>query len=389
VTNPSTATALTVREFMETPLSMPDGDIGPVVIVSDALPERNGVGAYYKDLLDHLNELGYEATFLCPNADKWQLLKFPLPGDATQTVYLPSLFRFRRVMREVQPSAIIVGTPGPFGLLATFWARRLKARLIVGFHTHFSSVTDLYRNRWLRAFSRFYFNIADNLQFRYADQILANSDQMVELARSLGAKNVEIMGTLLPPAALKPEKPIRSKLEHVLFAGRLAPEKRVQLVVDAARALPDIRFTIAGEGPLKDDINRQAATIPNLDTLGWVSRQELLDAMDAADLLILPSTVESFGTVALEAMARGRLALVSRNCGIVDWPNLVDHIFRIETEETVTDAIRRIASLDSETHRDTAAAAREAALELNHSSIVHWVNMLSNVQREATAGQPQ
>ena len=170
---------------METPLSMPDGDIGPVVIVSDALPERNGVGAYYKDLLDHLNELGYEATFLCPNVDKWQLLKFPLPGDATQTVYLPSLFRFWRVMRAVRPRAIVVGTPGPFGLLGTFWARHLGARLLVGFHTHFSSVTDLYRNRWLRAFSRFYFNIADSLQFRYGDQILANSDQMVDLARSL------------------------------------------------------------------------------------------------------------------------------------------------------------------------------------------------------------
>ena len=388
MTNPTTATALTVREFMETPLSLPAGDIGPVVIVSDALPERNGVGAYYKDLLDHLNELGYEATFLCPRADRWQLLKFPLPGDATQTVYLPSLIRFWRVMRKVRPRAIVVGTPGPFGLLGTFWARRLKARLIVGFHTHFSSVTDLYRNRWLRAFSRFYFNIADSLQFRYGDQILANSDQMVDLARSLGAKNVEIMGTLLPPAALKPERPIRDNVEHVLFAGRLAPEKRVQLVVDAARALPGIRFTIAGEGPLKDEINRQAAAIPNLGTLGWVSRQELLDAMDAADLLVLPSMVESFGTVALEAMARGRLALVSKNCGIVDWPNLVDNLFQIGAGETVADAIRRIAGLDAEYRREIAVTAREAALRLNHNSVVHWVNMLSDAKREAAVEQP-
>ncbi len=361
---------------MDSALSMPEGEIGPVIIVSDALPERNGVGAYYKDLLDQLNALGYEATFLAPNPDKWQLLKFPLPGDATQTVYLPSLFRFRRVMREIRPKAIVVGTPGPFGLLGTFWARRLKARLLVGFHTHFSSVTDLYSNRWLRGFSRFYFNIADNLQFRYADQILANSDQMVDLARSLGARNVEVMGTLLPPAALKPSTPLGGSVEHVLFAGRLAPEKRVQLVVDAARALPHVRFTIAGEGPLKDDINRQSINIPNLRMLGWVTRQQLLDAMDTADLLVLPSTVESFGTVALEAMARQRIALVSRNCGIVDWPNLVEHIYQIGDDESVTDAIRRIAAIDSGERRATAQAARDAALRLNHSSIVHWVNML-------------
>lgn len=379
---PSSATALTVKEFMDSTLSMPDGEIGPVVIVSDALPERNGVGAYYKDLLDQLTELGYEATFLAPNPDKWQLLKFPLPGDATQTVYLPSLFRFRRVMREIRPRAIVVGTPGPFGLLGTFWARRLKARLIVGFHTHFSSVTDLYNNRWLRGFSRFYFNIADNLQFRYGDQILANSDQMADLARSLGARNVEVMGTLLPPEALKPATPLRERIEHVLFAGRLAPEKRVQLIVDAARALPNIRFTIAGEGPLKDDIERQSAEIPNLRTLGWVSRHDLLDAMGAADLLVLPSTVESFGTVALEAMARQRLALVSTNCGIIDWPNLTEHIFKIEDGENVTAAIQRIARLEPGERQATARAARDAALSLNHNSIVHWVNMLKVVESD-------
>lgn len=378
----SSATALTVKEFMDTTLSMPEGEIGPVVIISDALPERNGVGAYYKDLLDQLTELGYEATFLAPNPDKWQLLKFPLPGDATQTVYLPSLFRFRRVMREVRPRAIVVGTPGPFGLLGTFWARHLKARLIVGFHTHFSSVTDLYSNRWLRGFSRFYFNIADNLQFRYGDQILANSDQMVDLARSLGARNVEVMGTLLPPGALKRATPPREQVEHVLFAGRLAPEKRVQLIVDAARALPGIQFTIAGEGPLKDDIDLQATTMPNLRTLGWVSRQELLHAMDAADILVLPSTVESFGTVALEAMARQRLALVSKNCGIVDWPNLAEHIFQIGDDENVTTALQRIAALEPRQRRATAAAGRDAALSLNHNSIVHWVNMLSVVESD-------
>jgi glycosyltransferase involved in cell wall biosynthesis len=269
-----------------------------------------------------------------------------------------------------------VGTPGPFGLLGTFWAKRLKARLIVGFHTHFASVTDLYSNRWLRGFSRFYFNIADNLQFRYGDQILANSDQMVDLAKSLGAENVEVMGTLLTPRALEPARPIGDRVEHVLFAGRLAPEKRVQLIVDAARELRDIQFTIAGEGPLKSDIQRQSLDIPNLRVLGWVPRQALLDVMDTADVLVLPSTVESFGTVALEAMARQRIALVSKRCGIVDWPNLVEHLYQIENDETVTEALRRIANLDSRERQATAAAAREAAVGLNHNSIVHWVNTL-------------
>ena len=374
---PHPATALSVKEFMSAGLAAPTGDIGPVVIISDALPERNGVGAYYKDLLDQLDGRGYTTTFLCPNPDKWQLLKFPLPGDSTQTVYLPSPIRFHKAMRSIQPKAIVVGTPGPFGMLGAFWARRLRARLIVGFHTHFSSVTDLYSNRWLRGFSRFYFNIADSVLFRYGDQILANSDQMVELASSLGAANVEVMGTLLPPAALAASTPLEPEFSRVLFAGRLAPEKRVNLIVDAARELPDIRFTIAGDGPLKAEIEREAAALDNLDSMGWVSRQELLDAMDAADLLVLPSTVESFGTVALEAMSRERLTLVSKNCGIVDWPELADSLFTIGEGETVAQAIRRIAALSGNERQRIARAARAAALKLNESSIVHWLNMLT------------
>lgn len=374
---PHPATALSVKEFMSAGLATPSGDIGPVVIISDALPERNGVGAYYKDLLDQLDGRGYTTTFLCPNPDKWQLLKFPLPGDSTQTVYLPSPIRFHKAMRSIRPRAIVVGTPGPFGMLGAFWAKRLQARLIVGFHTHFSSVTDLYSNRWLRGFSRFYFNIADNILFRYGDQILANSDQMVELASSLGAANVEVMGTLLPPAALAASTPLRPEFSRVLFAGRLAPEKRVNLIVDAARELPDVQFTIAGDGPLKAEIEREAASLDNLTVMGWVSRQELLDAMDAADLLVLPSTVESFGTVALEAMSRERLTLVSKNCGIVDWPELADSLFTIGEDETVAQAIRRIATLSSDERQRTARAARAAALKLNESSIVHWLNMLS------------
>lgn len=369
---------------MSASLAAPNSDIGPVVIVSDALPERNGVGAYYKDLLDQLHGLGYTTTFLCPNPEKWQLLKFPLPGDPTQTVYLPSPIRFHRAMRSIRPGAVVVGTPGPFGLLGTFWAKRLDARLIVGFHTHFSSVTNLYSNRWLRGFSRFYFNIADSVLFRYGDQILANSDQMVELASSLGATNVEVMGTLLPPAALVASTPLKPQFSRVLFAGRLAPEKRVNLIVDTARELPDIQFTIAGDGPLKSEIEREAASLDNLMSMGWISRQQLLDAMDATDLLVLPSTVESFGTVALEAMSRERLTLVSQNCGIIDWPELADSLFMIGESETLAQAIRRIAALSGSERQRIARTARSAALKLNESSILHWLNMLS----ADTAGAP-
>ena len=364
-------------EYMDETRGLPSGPIGPVVIVSDSLPERNGVGAYYCDLMNLLEDEGYEATLVCPSEKRPTILRFPLPGDSTQRIWIPSLFRFRKVMRAVKPRAIIAATPGPYGLLGAWWARRLGAKFIVGFHTHFSGVTDLYSNRFLRAFSRFYFSIADKILFRYGDLVLANSESMVELARRLGAKRVGVMGTLLPRDSLpEPDRQIEGDLKRVVFAGRLAPEKRIQTVIDAARALPHIGFTIAGDGPLKEDVQRHAESLPNLEFVGWVSRKELLEQVDRADMLVLNSVVESFGTVALEAMARGRLALVSRTCGIVDWPDLVKNLYQVEVDESLSDAIARVASLPANERSAVANAARQAALRLNRGSLLHWLDML-------------
>ena len=369
---------------MDAPDPTPGPQAGPLVIVSDSLPERNGVGAYYWDLLGLLENADCEATILCPSEKRPALLRFPLPGDSTQRIWIPSLFRFRRVMKQYRPKTIIVATPGPYGLLGAWWARRLGAKLIVGFHTHFSSVTDVYNNRFLRALSRFYFNIADKILFRYGDLVLANSEAMVDLARSLGARNVGVMGTLLPGDSLRdPDPPASGKLQRIVFAGRLAPEKRVDWVIEAAESLPHIQFTLAGDGPLKADAESAAGRLGNLECLGWVSRERLLAEMDKADMLVLNSVVESFGTVALEAMARERLALVSRTCGIVEWPELVDNLYQIADGESLADAIARVAAEPPETRAGAAKSARKAALRLNRGSLLHWLDVIRSAEKSS------
>lgn len=378
----ATTDVRSLDEYMDELRSTSAGPIGPVVIVSDSLPERNGVGAYYCDLVHLLEDEGYEATLLCPSEERPTLLKFPLPGDSTQRIWIPSLFRFRKVMRAVKPEAIIAATPGPYGLLGAWWARRLGAKFIVGFHTHFSGVTDVYSNRFLRAFSRFYFNIADKILFRYGDLVLANSESMLDLAKRLGARRVGVMGTLLPRGSLpEPQRILEGDLRRVVFAGRLAPEKRIHTVIESARLLPDIGFTIAGDGPLKKEVEQHAAELANLEYVGWVSRAELLAQMDRADMLVLNSVVESFGTVALEAMARGRLALVSKTCGIIDWPDLADNLYQVEDSESLAQAIERVASLPAAERSTTAMTARAAALRLNRGSLLHWVDMLRADER--------
>ena len=111
-----------------------------------------------------------------------------------------------------------------------------------------------------------------------------------------------------------------------------------------------------------------------------MSRDQLIEQMDFSDLLVLPSYVESFGTVALEAMARQRLALVSANCGILDWPGLSEHIYRIAEDETVADALRRICAQPAGTREENAIAGRIAASRLNQKSLLHWCELMQPVE---------
>ncbi|QBQ54093.1 hypothetical protein E3U44_05935 [Nitrosococcus wardiae] len=81
-----------------------------VVIFSDAAPERNGVGAYYHDLIAHLEDQIEHGEFICPNSSThgWRgRLRFPLPGDATQEITLPPVSHIVRHVIQFKPHAIL------------------------------------------------------------------------------------------------------------------------------------------------------------------------------------------------------------------------------------------------------------------------------------------
>lgn len=351
-----------------------------IMVFSDAIPDRNGVGAYYCDLIHQLEEEGWRTDFAGPDDTKRWQPRIGMPGDPTQQVWMPSVLRVARQVRALAPRLIIAATPGPYGMLGLWWARKLGLPLVAGLHTDFPGVTSHYPTAWLRFISRHYFVRADRQLFRHAELVLGNSDSMLALAAERGARRTELIGTLLPGRMLRqPATPPRPELRHVLFAGRLAPEKNVHTLVKAAHALPDIHFTIAGDGPLYNAIRRESDTLPNLDCTGWVSRDEMLDRLDQADLLVLPSELESFGNVALEAMARQRLVLVSRGCGILDWPELAAPLFRLSPEQTVADAISEIAALPAEERHERARRGKEAALTLNGESLAQWESLLTGL----------
>lgn len=290
-----------------------------VLVVSDAIPERNGVGTYYRDLELHLAPHVQRIELLCPPStdESRGWFSLPMPGDRTQRLHGPPFRRARAAIRDVRPHAVVVATPGPFGMLGMKMARRYGLRLVVGFHTHFEKLAELYWSRGFRRAAHRYLERKHRHLFEAADAVLVNSDEMAGIATRTGAANVILVGTPIAPSFLEPCASLdpTAPLRRVLFAGRLAPEKNVAAVLELARARPDLEVCIAGDGPLRSTVEREASTCGNVPCLGWVPRRDMRELVDSCDVFVLPSSVESFGTAAFEAMARARAVLVSARCG--------------------------------------------------------------------------
>jgi glycosyltransferase involved in cell wall biosynthesis len=137
---------------------------------------------------------------------------------------------------------------------------------------------------------------------------------------------------------------------EVVFAGRLIAEKGVDLLIDAVARLAAqgtrIRCRIVGDGPQRAALQaRAAAVVPGLITFtGALPRSEdVLAAMKAARVLVLPSAREGFGMVVLEANACGIPAITVRHPGNAAAELVVEDVngWVVEpTAEGLADAIR-------------------------------------------------
>lgn len=355
-----------------------------VAIFSDALPERNGAGAYYNDLAPQLAREVERLEMFQPALKSRSLrLAVPLPGDPTQKLITPDVPRLWRQYRRLRPDVVVSVTPGPFGLLGLAFAKHSGAGFLSGFHTDFQQLMRLYGNTLFFRAAHVYLRTANRVLCSNSDAVLVNNGELAATVRALGARRVEIIGTPLAPAFLSAPPLPPQGFTRVLFAGRLAPEKNLPAVLAAARALPDLEFVIAGDGPLRQSLQRESARLLNLRLVGWLNRSALLREMDRTALLLLPSHLETFGTVALEAMARGRPALVAENAGIHDWPVLREALFVLRSDEPLETALARLRALPAETWASKAVAARRAAEALNRDTLRQWCEHLERYGRVA------
>ena len=134
----------------------------------------------------------------------------------------------------------------------------------------------------------------------------------------------------------------------LLYAGRLSPEKELDVLFAAYARLPSGKFIlmIAGDGPDAGSVRRYAAAHAGVRYLGHVeSRTELAEVYASSDLFVMPGRHETFGMATLEAIASGLPVAGIQDCGTATLvPPQIGMLARAGDAAHLAEAISEVAA---------------------------------------------
>lgn len=156
-----------------------------------------------------------------------------------------------------------------------------------------------------------------------------------------------------------------NKEDFYLTASRQVPYKKIHLVVEAFRLMPNRNLVVIGDGPEAEKIAALAAGAQNITLMGYQPTEVLREKMQKARAFIFPAK-EDFGIIVVEAQACGTPVIAFREggawetvrgVGIAERPTGV--FFDQQTPEAIVQAIEEF---EARSHEITAKYCRENAM---------------------------
>jgi glycosyltransferase involved in cell wall biosynthesis len=128
---------------------------------------------------------------------------------------------------------------------------------------------------------------------------------------------VKVISNGLPfqfhPADFSPAPEYADKFV-ILMVGRLAKEKRHNLVIEAikrSKYANQIQLIATGKGPLLEELKKLGSKLPNPAVFTYVSQEQLIRLFNTADLFVHASEIELEGMAVMEAIGCGLPALIA------------------------------------------------------------------------------
>ncbi len=187
--------------------------------------------------------------------------------------------------------------------------------------------------------------------YRGCDHLIANTEDIVEYLAKSGWP--EDRAHYLPNFASQERAPPVSRdalytpprAPVLLALGRLHENKAFDVLLRALAQAPDVYLWLAGEGPLRGELEGLAqhlAVKPRVRFLGW--REDTAALFAAADIFVCPSRREPLGNVVIEAWAQGVPVIAADSLGP---GTLIEHmetgvLTPVDDAAALTNAIRRV-----------------------------------------------
>ncbi len=363
------------------------------------LPKIDGVVTRLIRTIEQLAALDQEVVIFAPGTELTEYAGFPVVRvrSARLEPWYPELHvglptpRIARTLEEFTPDVVHAVNPVALAAYGVLSAKRRNVPLLASFHTDLPKYTAAMDLGFLQTFSKRYIAGLHN----QADINLCTSPQMVDAAREIGIRRVRLWPKAVDTETYDPAKrsaAMRARLTDghpeaplVVYVGRLAPEKCLDVLRRAMDRMPGVRLALVGSGPAREQLERDFAGTPTVFT-GYLAGDDLAAAYASADVFAFPSTTETLGLVALESMASGVPVVGARAGGIPDVISdgengflfrpddageLADKVMLLINDPGMRDAFGRAARI--ETRKWSWRASTERLLQYyRHAEEIHW-----------------
>jgi glycosyltransferase involved in cell wall biosynthesis len=300
-----------------------------VAIFSETfLPKWDGIAHTVSRLLEHLEKRGVESIMFAPEGAPPVYASTPIIGYPSFTcpgypdLKLTTLgVHLGKEVAAFNPDVLHAVSPFFLGLAGLLRGKSLGIPLVASYHTDLPGYMEKYGVPLLREPFWLYTRMVHSL----ADLNLCPSRFTQAELEAHGIQNVELWGRGVDAELFHPSKRSdewRSAMPGsdgpiLLYVGRLASEKRIDLIRPVLDEVPGSRLAIVGDGPIRAELERLYAGTPTA-FLGYLKGEELATAYASSDIFTFPSENETFGNVVMEAMASGLPVVAARRGGPVE-----------------------------------------------------------------------
>ena len=300
-----------------------------ICVVCDVLGKaNNGTTMAALDLIQALKERGHLVRVVCPDLDRMGQENFyvvPVRNLGPLNNYLQKngvelAKPERRILEQAMHGAdhVHIMLPFPLGIKALKVAKEHGLPVTAGFHCQAENFTSHIFMKDFKPANTLTYKTFYRLFYRHVDAVHYPTEFIREtFENATGKTNAYVISNGVR-SAFQPAPSLRPKeLEGrfvILFIGRYSKEKAHKVLIDAAalsRHAKELQLIFAGSGPLREKLEKRSRKLANPPIFRFFSRDELVRAINYADLYVHPSEVEIEAISCLEAISCGLVPVIS------------------------------------------------------------------------------